>query len=266
MDEWSASELELPGFRFHPTEEELLSFYLRGVILGKNVDIIGFLNIYNYDPNELPGLARIGEREWYFFVQRDRKHGSGGRPNRVTEKGYWKATGSDRKILSVSNPKKILLGFRKTLVFYQGRTPHGTKTNWVMNEFRLPDSCSHRVRTYKLQRLIINPFSSPNPLLNWLLMVQDIVVCKIYRKAISLKEQLEHRAAMEAELEAPTMDYVSFSEDTYTALVEESGRGRSSTGESLVEDLAELQLPNCDMDWSQDSFWTQFSPTFLPLC
>ncbi|XP_073025110.1 NAC domain-containing protein 6-like [Primulina eburnea] len=236
MDEWSACELELPGFRFHPTEEELLSFYLRSVIFGKNVDIIGFLNIYNYDPDELPGLARIGEREWYFFVQRDRKHGSGGRPNRVTEKGYWKATGSDRKIPSVSNPKKVL-GFRKTLVFYQGRAPHGTKTDWVMNEYRLPDSCSQR----------------------------DIVVCKIYRKATSLKE-LEHRAAIEEELKAPTMDYVSFSEDTDTTLMEESSRGRSSTGASLVEDLHELQVPNCEMDWNQDSFWTQFSPTFLPLC
>lgn len=46
----------LPGFRFHPTEEELLSFYLKSMVLGKNMrgDVIGFLNIYNYHPNELP--------------------------------------------------------------------------------------------------------------------------------------------------------------------------------------------------------------------
>lgn len=50
-------ELELPGFRFHPTEEELLDFYLRNMISNKKLpfDVIGFVNIYNYDPRELPG-------------------------------------------------------------------------------------------------------------------------------------------------------------------------------------------------------------------
>lgn len=85
-------------------------------------------------------LAKIGEREWYFFVPRDRKHGSGGRPNRTTENGFWKATGSDRRIVSISDPKRII-GLRKTLVFYRGRAPRGSKTDWVMNEYRFPDSC-----------------------------------------------------------------------------------------------------------------------------
>lgn len=97
------------------------------------------------------GLAKIGEREWYFFVPRDRKHGSGGRPNRTTENGFWKATGSDRKIVSLSDPKRII-GLRKTLVFYNGRAPRGSKTDWVMNEYRLPDSSSiHKVSSFSLQ-------------------------------------------------------------------------------------------------------------------
>lgn len=52
-----SSELELPGFRFHPTEEELLDFYLKGVVYGKKLsfDIIGTLNLYRHDPWELPG-------------------------------------------------------------------------------------------------------------------------------------------------------------------------------------------------------------------
>ena len=85
------------------------------------------------------GMAKIGEREWYFFVPRDKRHGSGGRPNRTTEHGFWKATGSDRKILKLSDPKRIL-GLKKTLVFYKGRAPRGCKTDWVMNEYRLPDT------------------------------------------------------------------------------------------------------------------------------
>ncbi|VAI24774.1 unnamed protein product [Triticum turgidum subsp. durum] len=160
---------DLPGFRFHPTEEELLGFYLSRVALGKKLhfDIIGTLNIYRHDPWDLPGMARIGEREWYFFVPRDRKAGSGGRPNRTTERGFWKATGSDRAIRSSGDPKRVI-GLKKTLVFYQGRAPRGTKTDWVMNEYRLPDT------------------GAPPP-------QEDTVLCKVYRKATPLKE-LEQRA------------------------------------------------------------------------
>ncbi|XP_010467456.1 PREDICTED: NAC domain-containing protein 35 [Camelina sativa] len=167
-------ETELPGFRFHPTEEELLDFYLKNMVYGKrsNVEVIGFLNIYRHDPWDLPGLSRIlGEREWYFFVPRERKHGNGGRPSRTTEKGYWKATGSDRKIISLSEPKRVI-GLKKTLVFYRGRAPGGSKTDWVMNEFRMPDNCT---------------------------LPKDVVLCKIYRKATSLKV-LEQRAEMEAKM------------------------------------------------------------------
>jgi hypothetical protein len=88
-------------------------------------------------------MAKIGEREWYFFVPRDRKAGSGGRPNRTTERGFWKATGSDRAIRSSENAKRVI-GLKKTLVFYQGRAPRGTKTDWVMNEYRLPDYATGR--------------------------------------------------------------------------------------------------------------------------
>jgi len=84
-------------------------------------------------------MAKIGEREWYFFVPRDRKAGSGGRPNRTTERGFWKATGSDRAVRCAADPKR-LIGLKKTLVYYEGRAPRGTKTDWVMNEYRLPDA------------------------------------------------------------------------------------------------------------------------------
>ncbi|KAG0460412.1 hypothetical protein HPP92_020709 [Vanilla planifolia] len=172
----TGSDLALPGFRFHPTEEELLEFYLRRAASGKrlNFDIIGTINLYQYDPWDLPALAKMGEREWYFFVPRDRRQANGGRPNRTTDRGFWKATGSDRPIRSAANPRR-LIGLRKTLVYYQGRAPRGTKTEWIMNEYRLPN---------------LNIPSSPQPLRD------DIVLCKVYRKATSLKE-LEQRAAME---------------------------------------------------------------------
>ncbi|GAV76990.1 NAM domain-containing protein [Cephalotus follicularis] len=270
MDEMTP-ELELPGFRFHPTEEELLDFYLKNMVYGKRLryDIIRFLNIYHHDPWELPGLAKIGEREWYFFVPRDKKHGSGGRPNRTTEKGFWKATGSDRKIVSLSDPKRII-GLKKTLVFYKGRAPRGNKTDWIMNEYRLPDSC-------------------PLP--------KDIVLCKIYRKATSLKV-LEQRAAMEEEMksiQASPPSPLSSSWDNISLcspqeelmplmpihqlvfkkeadmkeekIVHEAAKVYKASTTSLqlpfgTDSLQELQVPKL-VDWTQDSFWSPLTSPWL---
>lgn len=289
----SSPELNLPGFRFHPTEEELLNFYLRNAILGKSshYSIIGVTNIYHHDPWDLPRLAKIGEREWYFFVPRDRKQGSsGGRPNRTTENGFWKATGSDRRIVSLSEPKRII-GLRKTLVFYRGRAPRGRKTDWVMNEYRFPDSTS---------------------------LPQDMVLCKIYRKATSLKV-LEQRAATMEEGMRTTPAYPSSPMDVVDAPITCSGREedfvimptpvsphhhqmvfkeeegnqevvvdeeRNEAGESYVRrtssappssiqlpagtlKLPELQMPinnKSGMDWTQEPFWNPLgSPWFLNL-
>ncbi|XP_027361228.1 NAC domain-containing protein 22 [Abrus precatorius] len=280
-----SGEIALPGFRFHPTEEELLNFYLKNMVVGKKhrFDVIGFLNIYHHDPWDLPGLSKVGEREWYFFVPRDKKHGSGGRPNRTTEKGFWKATGSDRKIVTLSDPKRII-GLRKTLVFYEGRAPRGCKTDWVMNEYRLPDNCK---------------------------LPKDTVLCKIYRKATSLKV-LEQRAAIEEEMKqmvgspasppssTDTMSFNSPQEDQnvplpmlqHVVLKKESETeteemayvsvpkqeklrtqlplkdNKTTCGTSLQlplgrDKLPELQLPIFP-DWTQDTFWAQLNSPWLP--
>lgn len=79
----------------------------------------------------------FGEDEWYFFSPRDRKYPNGERPNRAAASGYWKATGTDKPILTSYESKSI--GVKKALVFYTGRPPKGVKTEWIMNEYRLLD-------------------------------------------------------------------------------------------------------------------------------
>lgn len=86
-------------------------------------------------------MAAIGEKEWYFYVPRDRKYRNGDRPNRVTTSGYWKATGADRMIRG-ENFRPI--GLKKTLVFYSGKAPKGIRTSWIMNEYRLPQQDTER--------------------------------------------------------------------------------------------------------------------------
>ncbi|CAL9086712.1 unnamed protein product, partial [Musa acuminata var. zebrina] len=80
--------------------------------------------------------ACVGGNEWYLFSLRDLKYATGQRTNRATMSGYWKATGKDKPVTR----KGLLVGMRKTLVFYQGRAPKGKKTKWVMHEFRMEGS------------------------------------------------------------------------------------------------------------------------------
>lgn len=46
-----------PGFRFHPTDDELVSYYLKRKVLGKPVrfDAIGDVDIYKHEPWDLAG-------------------------------------------------------------------------------------------------------------------------------------------------------------------------------------------------------------------
>lgn len=162
-----------------------------------------------------------------------------------------------------------MLGLRKTLVFYRGRAPRGSKTDWVMNEYRLPDD------------------SSP----------KDIVLCKIYRKATSLKV-LEQRAAMQGETKALPMSHspplqdstaptgfatpVAFKQELEELMTEENVTEKAedltqgplpststSTSTSVVRlgsglgKLPELQVPKFGMDWTQDPFWTQLRSPWL---
>ncbi|KAF3786407.1 CUP-SHAPED COTYLEDON 2 protein [Nymphaea thermarum] len=126
-----------PGFRFHPTDEELVTYYLVKKVMDRSFTgkVIAEVDLNKCEPWNLPQKAKVAEKEWYFFSLRDRKYPTGLRTNRATESGYWKATGKDREIFSSANSG--LVGMKKTLVFYRGRAPKGEKSNWVMHEYRL---------------------------------------------------------------------------------------------------------------------------------
>ena len=106
------------------------------------------------------------QTEWYFFCHKDKKYPTGTRTNRATKAGFWKATGRDKVVLGNSSSSSTSsqvqqqhsaidkkhnvgtnnagsssggghrIGMRKTLVFYKGRAPRGSKSNWVMHEYR----------------------------------------------------------------------------------------------------------------------------------
>ncbi|CAA0382534.1 unnamed protein product [Arabidopsis thaliana] len=154
-----------PGFRFYPTDEELMVEYLCRKAAGHDfsLQLIAEIDLYKFDPWVLPSKALFGEKEWYFFSPRDRKYPNGSRPNRVAGSGYWKATGTD-KVISTEGRR---VGIKKALVFYIGKAPKGTKTNWIMHEYRLIEP-SRRNGSTKLD---------------------DWVLCRIYKKQTSAQKQ-----------------------------------------------------------------------------
>ncbi|XP_068658181.1 NAC domain-containing protein 105-like [Aristolochia californica] len=130
-----------PGFRFHPTEEELVGYYLTRKINSQSIDlgVISDVDLYRIEPWDLQDRCKLGyeeQSEWYFFSHKDKKYPTGTRTNRATTAGFWKATGRDKIVLS----KHKIIGMRKTLVFYKGRAPNGRKTDWIMHEYRLQTS------------------------------------------------------------------------------------------------------------------------------
>lgn len=87
---------------------------------------------------DVDGSSKVGDKEWYFYCKRGRKYKNSIRPNRVTGSGFWKATGIDKPVYSNGGEGNECIGLKKTLVYYRGSAGKGSKTDWMMHEFRLP--------------------------------------------------------------------------------------------------------------------------------
>ncbi|XP_042065305.1 NAC domain-containing protein 100-like, partial [Salvia splendens] len=185
-----------PGFRFHPTGEELVSHYLSPKVLDPNftTKAMGEVDLNKVEPWDLPWKAKTGEKEWHFFCLKDRKYPTGLRFNRATSTGYWTATGRDKEIYRA----KILVGMKKTLVFYVGRAPRGVKSNWVMHEYRLQG------KSYNINQFVFS------------VLQNEWVVCKVFNKTLGQKKVhiSEMLSCVESSLDLPPLVDFSSGENT----------------------------------------------------
>ncbi|KAI4299055.1 hypothetical protein L6164_032552 [Bauhinia variegata] len=130
-----------PGFRFYPSDEELVVHFLhrKAALLPCHPDVIPDLELYPYDPWELDGKALAEGNQWYYYSRRTQ--------NRVTGNGFWKAMGIEEAVVTSSSNKRV--GMKKYYMFYMGEASNGIKTNWIMEEYRLPDCASSSSRSSK---------------------------------------------------------------------------------------------------------------------
>ncbi|TYJ23767.1 hypothetical protein E1A91_A08G215000v1 [Gossypium mustelinum] len=129
------------GFRFHPTDEELIE-YLQIKTFNRDslVQVIAEIpDICESEPWELPGrsVLQTGDRLWYFMYPPKYKYRNSKLVSRTTLEGYWKITGKARKIINSETGMEI--GNKKTLLFYKGQCNDKIKNNtcWVMHEYEL---------------------------------------------------------------------------------------------------------------------------------
>ncbi|CAL9007636.1 unnamed protein product [Prunus brigantina] len=146
MEEGDSIPVVLPGFRFYPTEEVLVSYYLKKKIEGKDSNfshIIPEIDVCKHEPCDVPAFFEEAdfpdqEMEWFFFSQPDYKYTNSTRCNRATDQGFYKITGKVREIKA--RRSKVVIGKKRTLTFYEGRVPKAKKTNWIMHEYYLTNT------------------------------------------------------------------------------------------------------------------------------
>ncbi|KAJ8771964.1 hypothetical protein K2173_027141 [Erythroxylum novogranatense] len=130
-------DVKLPiGFRFCPTDEELLVHYLKRKVLGVPLpaSVIHELDVFQTDPWNLPMPGDDKERK-YFFYNQNNEIGQGKRKRIADGRGYWKPVGKGKRI--VASGSDHVIGTRKALVFCHGKMSKETKIEWVMHEYRL---------------------------------------------------------------------------------------------------------------------------------
>ncbi|KAJ8464303.1 hypothetical protein OPV22_026855 [Ensete ventricosum] len=165
-----------PGFRFHPTDEELVLQYLKRKVYSSPLpsSIIPDVDHSNYNPWDLPACGGRGcEEVKYFFGLREARNPNRSRRNQAAGSGFWKATGKEKPV-TASRCNQVV-GMKKVSVFHRGKPP--TKTEWIMHEYRLAGP--HATTT--------TPDSTHSSMAaRW-----DWVVCRVFKKKRAAKTKIE---------------------------------------------------------------------------
>ncbi|KAL0351181.1 UNVERIFIED_CONTAM: NAC domain-containing protein 83 [Sesamum radiatum] len=167
--------IKLPiGFRFHPTDQELLLHYLKRKLYSLPLPpslIPDHFDVFHSNPWDLPGDLK---EKRYFFCKT--------KMNFMTkcslissDCGYWKSSAKDKQVMApptATNPNTHWI--KKSFLFYHGKTSPLLKTQWVMHQFCLVASFTP-------------PYLLPQKLM---MQVGDWVVCRVYQRKRKARNQV----------------------------------------------------------------------------
>ncbi|RCV28844.1 hypothetical protein SEVIR_5G441400v4 [Setaria viridis] len=134
------------GFRFRPTDEELLLHYLRRKALACPLPagIIPDADLARLHPWDLLPPAAGGDADgerFFFHLPATRCWRKGGGAARAAGTGLWRPSGKEKLVVSPRCKRPV--GTKRTLVFYRGRGRAAARTDWAMHEYRLLPSGLH---------------------------------------------------------------------------------------------------------------------------
>ncbi|OMO99409.1 No apical meristem (NAM) protein [Corchorus olitorius] len=127
--------IKLPiGFRFHPTDEELLVHYLKrkALCLPLPASVIPELDVFKAEPWSLPGDLKDKR---YFFSYRYGNESNNNKCKIVAGSGYWKPIGKEKPVMAAGSNQVV--GMKRTLIFCQRNRSNETNSRWHLHQFRL---------------------------------------------------------------------------------------------------------------------------------
>ncbi|XP_022774213.1 NAC domain-containing protein 83-like [Durio zibethinus] len=125
------------GYRFRPTDEELVVHYLKRKALNLPLpaSVIPEFDVFHTDPWSLPGNLKENR---YFFSTRYGNDGNNKYKRVEAGSGYWKPVGKEKPILASGSNQVV--GMRKALIFRERNPSNETKTRWLLHQFHLVGS------------------------------------------------------------------------------------------------------------------------------
>ncbi|KAJ6418893.1 hypothetical protein OIU84_002128 [Salix udensis] len=158
----------IPGYRFIPTNDELIVYYLKRKIMGQQLpcDVIPTIDVYASNPDKLPldDLKGGEANEWFFFSTRSKDDDV-----IVLDGGYY---AMDPEGAGPITWEGKTVGYVKTLNFYKGSSPDGKETEWMVEELRVnpefvPVDNDDRSTQEKIENLVACRVSRVQPETEW---------------------------------------------------------------------------------------------------
>ncbi|KAG5399805.1 hypothetical protein IGI04_014412, partial [Brassica rapa subsp. trilocularis] len=153
-----------PGYRFVPTDAEIIYYYLKPFSPDNKKSWpnlpIHHANIYESNPQQLTAEYKKGNlTEWFFISERTKIKTNGQKQKRVDHNGgYWHSKAVTKKI----KVKKDVVGYKTTLNYFVGKQPNGERTNWLMQEYWLESSGHNNTVDYALCKIYLSPTAQKN--------------------------------------------------------------------------------------------------------